>query len=53
MKEVKAHIQAIPSPKKKQDAKNENPMTHPHHKRINKQQNTKQYQTNPQAIANA
>ena len=35
----KAHTQAIPSPKKKRDIENENPMTHPHHKELNKQKN--------------
>lgn len=40
LKETMAHIQAIPSPKKKQDAKNEDPMTHPRHKKLNKQHNT-------------
>ena len=37
IKEEKAHVQAIPSPKKKWDVKNEDPMTHPRHKRLNKQ----------------
>ena len=37
LKEAKARIQAIPSPKKKRDLKNEDLMTHPFHKRLNKQ----------------
>ena len=32
VKEEKAHTQAMLSPKKKWDAKNEDPRTHPHHK---------------------
>ena len=36
LKEAKAYIQAIPNPKKKQYAKNEDPMTHSRHKRLNK-----------------
>ena len=41
------------NPKKKRDAKNEDPITHPHHKKLNEQQNTQQNQTNSQAMANA
>ena len=37
IKEEKAHTQAIPILKKKRDAKNEDPMTHPHHKELNEQ----------------
>ena len=51
LKEAKAYIQAIPNPKKKQDAKNKDPMTHSHHKMLSKRQNT-QHRTNPQVIAN-
>ena len=29
-----------PSPRKKQDAENEDPMTHPRHKELNEQKNT-------------
>jgi len=47
LKETKAHIQEIPNPKKKQDARNKDPMTHPRHKWLNKWQNTQQYQKNP------
>ena len=47
IKEEKAHAQAIPSPKKKWDAKNEDPMTHSHHNELNEQQNAQQDQTNP------
>ena len=32
IKEEKAHTQAMPNLKKKWDAKNEDPRTHPHHK---------------------
>ena len=45
IKEEKAHAQALPSPKKKWDVKNEDPMTHPRHNRLNKQQNMHQDQT--------
>ena len=37
IKEKKAHTQAIPSPKKKRDANNEDLITHPCHKELNKQ----------------
>ena len=53
IKEEKAYTQAIPSPKKKWDVKNEDPMTQPCYKELNEQQNMQQDQTNPQATANA
>ena len=40
IKKEKAHTQVMPSPKKKRNAKNEDPMTHPRNKESNKQQNT-------------
>ena len=53
IKEENAYTQAMLNPKKKRDAKNEDPITHPHHKKLNEQQNTQQNQTNSQAMANA
>ena len=52
IKEEKTHTQAIPNPKKKRDAKNEDPMTHLRHKDLNKQQNMQQDKTNSQTMAN-
>ena len=54
IEEGKAHVQAKPSPGRKQDTKNEDPVTHPRHKRLRMSGRTgNKVQTSPQAMANA
>ena len=53
IEEEKAHAQAKPSPGRKQDTKNEDPITHPCHKRLRMNGRTgNKDQTSPQAMAN-
>ena len=52
IEEEKAYAQARPNPKKKQDAKNEDPNSSMPQRVKNKQQDTQQNQTNPHAMTN-
>ena len=54
IEEGKAHAQAKPSPRRKQDTKNKDPITHPCYKRLRMSVQTgSKDQTKPQAMANA
>ena len=54
IEEEKAHVQAKPSPGRKQDTKNEDLVTHPRHKRLRMSgRMSNKVQTSPQTMANA